>query len=114
MSKRTAYHRKYCTKGWKIPPNTVKVDRSTKWGNPFRVHGDGYLMAPELAVRAFRELLAKEGCWWPKMPRPGRLVSTPPTTLGDVRRKLRGKNLACWCAPGKPCHADVLLEIANG
>lgn len=27
--------------------------------------------------------------------------------------ELRGKNLACWCKPGKPCHADVLLEIAN-
>jgi hypothetical protein len=27
---------------------------------------------------------------------------------------LRGKNLACWCKPGAPCHADVLLELANG
>jgi hypothetical protein len=31
-----------------------------------------------------------------------------------VRRELRGKDLVCWCKPGKPCHADVLLEIANG
>jgi hypothetical protein len=31
----------------------------------------------------------------------------------DARRVLRGKNLACWCKPGEPCHADVLLEIAN-
>lgn len=28
-------------------------------------------------------------------------------------RQLRGKNLACWCALDKPCHADVLLKIAN-
>ena len=27
--------------------------------------------------------------------------------------ELRGKNLMCWCAIGPPCHADVLLEIAN-
>jgi hypothetical protein len=27
---------------------------------------------------------------------------------------LRGKNLACWCKLGEPCHADVLLELANG
>ncbi|MES2671595.1 MAG: DUF4326 domain-containing protein [Pseudomonadota bacterium] len=27
--------------------------------------------------------------------------------------ELRGKNLACWCAPELKCHADVLLEIAN-
>lgn len=26
--------------------------------------------------------------------------------------ELEGKDLVCWCAP-KPCHADVLLEIAN-
>lgn len=28
--------------------------------------------------------------------------------------KLRGKNLACWCKPDAPCHADVLLELASG
>lgn len=27
--------------------------------------------------------------------------------------ELRGKNLACWCKPGTPCHADVLLRLAN-
>lgn len=32
---------------------------------------------------------------------------------GYVRERLAGKNLACWCNPGDPCHADVLLEIAN-
>jgi hypothetical protein len=33
--------------------------------------------------------------------------------LADIMRELRGKNLACWCKPGEPCHADVLLELAN-
>ena len=27
--------------------------------------------------------------------------------------ELRGKNLICWCKIGAPCHADVLLEVAN-
>lgn len=27
--------------------------------------------------------------------------------------ELAGKNLACWCELGSPCHADVLLEVAN-
>ena len=27
---------------------------------------------------------------------------------------LVGKDLACWCPLDQPCHADVLLEIANG
>jgi len=26
--------------------------------------------------------------------------------------ELRGKDLVCWCSP-LPCHADVLLELAN-
>ena len=31
----------------------------------------------------------------------------------DRMDELRGKNLACWCPLDQPCHADVLLEIAN-
>lgn len=97
-----------------MPPNTVKVDRSTKWGNPFRVHGDRVPMDPALAVATFRSLLAKEGDWWPRMPPPGKVHAMPLTTVAMVREELRGKNLACWCPLDQPCHADVLLEIANG
>jgi len=32
---------------------------------------------------------------------------------GLSKIELRGKNLACWCALDQPCHADVLLELAN-
>jgi Domain of unknown function (DUF4326) len=31
----------------------------------------------------------------------------------SVTEELRGKNLACWCKLGNPCHADVLLRWAN-
>jgi hypothetical protein len=31
-----------------------------------------------------------------------------------ARTELRGKDLACWCPPDQPCHADVLLALANG
>ena len=31
----------------------------------------------------------------------------------QIRAELRGKDLACWCPLDQPCHADVLLEIAN-
>lgn len=34
-------------------------------------------------------------------------------TVDDVRRELAGRDLACWCKPTDPCHADVLLSIAN-
>lgn len=37
-----------------------------------------------------------------------------PFTVADVRRELAGRDLACWCPPGSPCHADVLLAVANG
>lgn len=106
-------------KGWKMPANTVKVDRSTKWGNPFVVHHPGSAMekpmTPEMAVASFKSLIKKQGEWssiplpWPKGKIPAQW-----TTVEDVKRELRGKNLACWCKPGTPCHADVLLEIANG
>jgi len=82
------------TKGWRIPPDTVKVDRSTKWGNPFNVtkHHD----AAEV-VREFRS--------W--------VIGLLTNGTGYPLAELRGKNLACWCKPGEPCHADVLLELAN-
>lgn len=103
-------------KGWRMPDNTVSVARPTKWGNPFVVNhpnGPASLRKPmdaRLAVAAFRSMVTKEGAWfseplpWPKGKIPAQL-----TTIEDVRRELRGKNLACWCAPGQPCHADVLL-----
>ena len=86
------------TKGWRMPPNTVKVARPTMWGNPFRI-GDFGVPDAVAAVERYREWLA------------GMVVGPPiPTDIG----RLRGKSLACWCPPGEPCHADVLLEIANG
>jgi len=84
------------TKGWRMPPNTVKVDRSTKWGNPYVVDRE----TPAEAVAAFRAMLAR----WPR--------SHP--EIAQIREQLGGRNLACWCPLDQPCHADVLLEIANG
>ncbi len=94
------------TKGWRMPENTVKVDRTTKWGNPFAigsqhtVEGDDELAAintAEEAVIYFREWV-ESGPWYGCEFDPA---------------ELRGKNLACWCALDQPCHADVLLELAN-
>lgn len=41
------------------------------------------------------------------------LAPVQPLTVDDVRRELAGQNLACWCRLDQPCHADVLLEVAN-
>lgn len=84
------------TKGWRMPENTVYVGRGSKWGNPFVVGEHG--MAKECVERFARDI------GWHN------------SRLGfdyDDIAELRGKNLACWCKEGEPCHADVLLEIAN-
>jgi hypothetical protein len=82
------------TKGWRKPDGAVVVSRPTKWGNPHRVRPD----APTEAIERYRaDLLA------------GRLR----VGVDEVQRELRGRDLACWCRAGRPCHADVLLEIAN-
>lgn len=93
-------------KGWKMPPNTVKVDRSTKWGNPYK---EG--ITPGNYASWFRADVLRE------------MASAQPTedhpwsrhlhAIGQNLQALRGLNLACWCPLDQPCHADVLLELAN-
>lgn len=53
-------------------------------------------------------------------PTPGMRLSYPSraghflkVTVDDIRAELAGKDLACWCKPWDPCHADVLIELAN-
>ncbi|TIO63051.1 MAG: DUF4326 domain-containing protein [Mesorhizobium sp.] len=86
-------------KGWRMPENTVSVARPTKWGNPYRVGAidarTGEIMDADTAVERFLAKVLRQG------------------REAEIRRELRGKNLACWCKPGEPCHADVLLKIAN-
>jgi len=84
-------------KGWRKPEHAVVVSRPTRWGNPHRAP-EPTPDAHRAAVAAFRaDLLA------------GRL----PYDVDDVRRALAGADLACWCCAELPCHAEVLLEIAN-
>jgi hypothetical protein len=84
-------------RGWHRPAQTVLVSGPTRWRNPFLIDADGTANR-ERAVAAFREALLA-----------GRLE----ITVDDVRRQLKGQNLGCWCPLDRPCHADVLLEIAN-
>lgn len=90
-------------KGWRMPENTVKVDRTTRWGNPFIVDP---IFGPETAVNGYRA--------WITMPyEPGEPEPARRHYIIANLRSLRGKNLACWCPLDQPCHADVLLELAN-
>lgn len=105
------------TKGWKIPENTVYVGRPSRWGNPFTpdmtwndVNPNIVEMVPEIGHHPVLErVIGIDACL--------RLYHTYiqiGITEGFVNLdELRGKNLACWCKEGAPCHADVLLELAN-
>lgn len=86
--------------------DAINCARPGKWGNPFRVgdpiyyrtKGDAWRERPtnaEEAVAQFRKF-----------------IMNPANLPGNIF-DLRGKNLACWCKIGDPCHADVLLELAN-
>ncbi len=94
-------------KGWRLPDGAVKVDRTTKFGNPFVVGRDGTRAE---CVDLYTKMLAGYLA----------LASGPSIEEQKAARRhvlenleyLRGKDLACWCK-GSPCHADVLLELAN-
>lgn len=90
-----------------MPDGAVSVTRPGRWGNPFVVSenhrpgvkvGGWYIAVPttEDAVECYREWLNQN-----------------PDVLAAVISELRGKDLACFCKLDAPCHADILLEIAN-
>lgn len=99
-------------RGWRMPPNTVKVDRTTKLGNPYKPGdtigshegGEKIPLTKADCARLFRDAAITFGFLWDYEDYP---------TIEEIRRELVGKNLACWCGLDEPCHADVLLEIAN-
>jgi hypothetical protein len=111
------------TAGWRMPEDAVYVGRPGLWGNPFWVvekdHGvqlsltlfgdmaRGYWDPSPLAAFSddeVRDLYDKRAAWLKR-------VGSHPR---DAAHLLRGHDLACWCPLDQPCHADVLLEIANG
>lgn len=118
------------TKGWRMPEGAVYVGRPTKWGNPYwdverygldlclrafenTAHGiwnpsivEGWGQT-EFIQRLWLKWLYEDHCRWMK-----RFNGRHPAE--EIRIELRGKDLACWCPPLEKCHADILLEIANG
>lgn len=111
------------TNGWRMPDGAIYVGRPTKFGNPFvlrqvapippqpkpmwavvyegvvLVRWDTKDLAATDAVDRFRRLMREP---WADRPAERELIAS-----------LRGKDLACWCPLDQPCHADVLLDLAN-
>lgn len=92
--------------GGRKPDNVVIVARPSRWGNPISVDPMGGLddrvaETRSAAVTAFRDILGDES-----------LIADYGYPMDDIE-ELRGKDLACYCPLDEPCHADVLLEMAN-
>ena len=94
-----------------MPPNTVSVARPSRFGNPFRVGRLVDAFGNDEDVRAITRVSAATAVAlfrdWLVANSFGRSVAAA------AREELRGKNLACFCPLDQPCHADVLLEVAN-
>lgn len=102
-------------KGWRLPANAVKVDRTTSYGNP-------YVIGDKMDMKMVRR-------WGWNISAAGQKIVCEDATMAVrrfahalqwdeaihdwLREKLGGKDLACWCRPDEPCHADKLLAIAN-
>jgi hypothetical protein len=111
------------TKGWRMPEGAVYVGRPTVWGNPFKVGelirrtsdddrwpyiaesvpggARGFVSLAPLDQQQVVDLFTN----W--------LIESPWHMI-TMAEHLGGRDLACWCALNQPCHADVLLELANG
>jgi hypothetical protein len=121
--------------GWRKPDGAINVARPTRWGNPYKPvrFADGW----HVAGRAIKDGSRHGRVFW--LPLTGHCFATYEEALADsidlyrlviVRNaedeygdhddpvgfalsELRGHDLGCWCPLSDPCHADVLLELAN-
>lgn len=96
-------------------PDAVIVDRTTRYGNPFRIGHrhevrlrDGstrqmVISGPRAAIEAHVLWLRGE-IDLPDVERP---------SLTSIVEELGGRDLGCWCGPEQPCHADTLITVAN-
>lgn len=105
------------TKDWRMPEGAVYVGRPSIWGNPFSVGLAGGAVLPQgrkPQARDWRAAAAAEFRAALNGPtsRNLRLFEAYPSDE-EIRLHLAGRDLACWCPLDQPCHADVLLEVAN-
>ncbi len=112
------------TKGWRKPENTVSVARPSKWGNPFRITVSDVVDFPwQVRSPTVNHLLGLHDSERSARAHVVELFAMHIGPMGSfeydaeklakLRRELGGKNLMCFCPLDQPCHADVLLEIAN-
>lgn len=113
------------TKGFRTPPNTRYVGRGTRFGNPFILSDDGYIYCRHMIATCkdkwirwslnggfeTKDIVELYERWLNGELKDRKFLPAPPTQ--EEIQTLKGKNLSCFCSLEKPCHADVLLNIAN-
>ena len=95
------------TKGWRMFPGTLYVGRPSKWGNPYKVENFRVMDrkgTPEQEAEYLQQMLKLYRRY---------ITEIRPELAAAAKVELAGRNLACWCPLGHPCHADILLELAN-
>lgn len=95
------------TKGWRMPKGAIYVGRPTQWGNPF-VTTDYFNAGHTGSGRIAQAWIVNQYWRWLRCEVHVEGHATRPSL-----KVLRGRDLACWCPLDQPCHADVLLELAN-
>jgi hypothetical protein len=123
-------------KPWRADnPDAVIVDRRTIYGNPFKVGVE--MMTGTISGNLIQNTLtydritpqdrgetvdAYRGCFTGDIRISPMFVTDNEHGVSlwsyvlpsaDEIRALAGRDLACWCPLDQPCHADVLLELAN-
>jgi Domain of unknown function (DUF4326) len=115
------------TAGWKLPEGAICVTRPGKWGNPFVVgeaierDSDLWPYIADLVPGIDDELFPGAKLSSVTLSRAEDAVEAhfrwfleQPALMITVERELGGHDLACYCKPGAPCHADTLLLAAAG
>lgn len=94
-----------------MPEGAIYVGRPTKWGNPYRVGDESAAIGCDPVFNIDEEPLTARDV--AQLFRIALDREQLPVTRDQVRAELAGHDLACWCPLGAPCHADVLLAVAN-
>jgi hypothetical protein len=85
-----------------IPPGAVFVGRPSKWGNPYKLASYYKVLNPKEKIFHRGIVIGQYR----------KYIMAHPELVESIKKELKGRDLVCFCAP-LPCHADVLLEIAN-
>lgn len=91
-----------------LPAGVVRVDRASMWGNPFRSD-----RPDPVAIKIAATAAEAFGLWLDGHPDLGHIEPERRAAILTRMGVLHGKDLACWCPPDAPCHADVLLRMAR-